>query len=87
MVGVESPLLFSSVHWIFFPQFFAHFFQLNAAAANVYIYNKQTQYVIFNLNKGSNLAEDPEEYYLSSAKFYEKGIDDFGFLTHYMDKF
>ncbi|XOV91068.1 MAG: transposase [Bacteroidota bacterium] len=25
----------------------------------------------------------PEEYKWSSAKFYEKGIDDFGFLTHY----
>jgi REP element-mobilizing transposase RayT len=34
-----------------------------------------------------NLATKPEEYPWSSAKFYEKGIDDFGILTHYMDKF
>jgi len=25
----------------------------------------------------------PEEYYYSSAKFYELGIDDFGMLTHF----
>src|SRR5690554_2129071 len=34
-----------------------------------------------------NLAERPEEYLWSSAKFYETGKDDFGFLTHYMDKY
>ncbi len=26
----------------------------------------------------------PEEYRFSSAKFYEKGIDEFGFLSHYL---
>lgn len=29
-----------------------------------------------------NLAETPESYQWSSAKFYEKGIDEFNFLTH-----
>ena len=29
------------------------------------------------------LAKFPEEYKYSSAKFYETGTDDFGFLSHY----
>ncbi|MEP6467551.1 MAG: transposase [Parafilimonas sp.] len=33
------------------------------------------------------LCIDPINYYYSSAKFYEKGIDDFGFLKHIMDEF
>ncbi len=31
----------------------------------------------------AGLCNNPEEYYYSSAKFYETGIDDFGFLTHF----
>ncbi|XOV94136.1 MAG: transposase [Bacteroidota bacterium] len=34
-----------------------------------------------------SLVSDPVDYYWSSAKFYETGIDHFGFLTHYMDEF
>jgi len=34
-----------------------------------------------------NLANSPETYYWSSASFYEKGVDEFGFLTHYRDRF
>lgn len=34
-----------------------------------------------------NLATMPKDYKWSSAKFYEKGIDDFGFLTHYGERF
>ncbi|MCW3106594.1 MAG: Transposase like [Segetibacter sp.] len=30
------------------------------------------------------LCQYPEEYKYSSAKFYEKGIDDFGFVSHYI---
>ena len=33
-----------------------------------------------------NLAQTPEKYYFSSAQFYEEGIDNFGFLTHYRDR-
>lgn len=32
-----------------------------------------------------NLASAPEEYFFSSAKFYETGIDDFGFITHFSE--
>ena len=28
------------------------------------------------------LADCPADYYYSSAKFYEEGVDDFGFVTH-----
>ena len=31
-----------------------------------------------------SLCRYPEEYKYSSAKFYEKGIDEFGFITHYL---
>jgi len=34
-----------------------------------------------------NLAAFPEEYLWSSAEFYQTGIDRFGFLTHYMERF
>ncbi|MEJ7685032.1 MAG: hypothetical protein WKG06_45745 [Segetibacter sp.] len=30
------------------------------------------------------LCQYPEEYQYSSAKFYEKGIDEFVFLSHYL---
>jgi REP element-mobilizing transposase RayT len=32
-----------------------------------------------------NLSSSPEEYMFSSAKFYEKGADDFGFITHFSE--
>ncbi len=32
------------------------------------------------------LCTQPEDYFYSSAKFYETGIDDFGMLTHYKDR-
>jgi putative transposase len=38
------------------------------------------------LNEKWNLAKRPEEYYWSSAKFYESNRDNFGFLTHYMNR-
>lgn len=34
-----------------------------------------------------NLAQNPADYFWSSARFYESGKDDFGLLTHYMDRF
>ncbi|EAY27249.1 hypothetical protein M23134_06559 [Microscilla marina ATCC 23134] len=33
-----------------------------------------------------SLANEPAQYYYSSAKFYETDIDDFGFLKHYKDR-
>ena len=34
-----------------------------------------------------NLAKRPEEYLWSSADFYESGIDKFGILSHYRERF
>ncbi len=33
-----------------------------------------------------NLAQTPEDYYWSSAAFYESGIDNFGFMSHYSER-
>jgi putative transposase len=38
------------------------------------------------LNERWNLSERPEDYYWSSAKFYETNQDDFGFITSYADR-
>ncbi|MFN3405951.1 MAG: transposase [Cytophagaceae bacterium] len=42
---------------------------------------------LYPLNAKWNLSKYPEEYFWSSAKFYETGIDGFGFLSHYMERF
>jgi putative transposase len=39
------------------------------------------------LHERWNLAKSPEEYKWSSADFYMTGKDEFGLLTHYMDRF
>ena len=33
----------------------------------------------------AGLCIQPEDYYFSSAKFYNTGVDDFKMLTNYMD--
>ena len=48
---------------------------------------QKLEYIHLNpLQEKWNLATRPEEYEWSSAKYYEGGIDDFGFLTHYFDE-
>ena len=39
------------------------------------------------LHERWNLAKSPEEYKWSSANFYLTGKDEFGILTHYIDRF
>ncbi len=52
------------------------------------ICEQKIDYIHLNpLQEHWNLAQNPEDYFWSSAKFYESGQDDFGFLTHYMEKF
>jgi len=34
-----------------------------------------------------NLVNRPEDYTWSSARFYETGVDEFGILTHYKERF
>ena len=33
----------------------------------------------------AGLCKNEEDYNYSSARFYKTGIDDFGFLTHWME--
>lgn len=49
---------------------------------------QKIEYIHLNpLQPHWNLCIRPEEYSWSSAEFYEKGIDRFGFLTDYRDRF
>jgi hypothetical protein len=48
---------------------------------------QKLEYIHFNpLQERWNLVKSPEDYYWSSARFYEEGKDDFGFLKHYMER-
>jgi len=49
---------------------------------------QKLDYIHFNPVSGKwNLAKDDISYYYSSAKFYETGIDDFGFLHNLISVF
>ena len=47
------------------------------------VFIQKLDYIHWNPVK-AGLCTFPEEYYYSSAKFYESGIDEFGMLSHYM---
>ena len=50
--------------------------------------SQKLDYMHFNpLQQHWQLCKLPEQYRFSSASFYEKGYDEFGILTHYMDVF
>ncbi len=50
-------------------------------------FEQKLDYIHLNpLQEKWNLAEYPEDYKWSSARFYEKRSDEFGLLTHYMDR-
>lgn len=49
---------------------------------------QKLEYIHSNpLQERWNLADTPEDFQWSSAEFYERGVDRFGFLTHYMERF
>ena len=49
---------------------------------------QKLQYIHFNpVSKKWELAKDDLEYYFSSARFYETGVDEFGFLTNLFNVF
>ena len=58
----------------------------------IHLTNKQIlfqklEYLHLNpLQEKWNLVKDPEEYFWSSAKFYNTSVDDFGFLTHFSER-
>ena len=49
------------------------------------VFRQKMDYIHSNpVQEKWKLAELPEGYKYSSAKFYETGVDEFGFLAHYM---
>jgi len=48
------------------------------------MFNQKMNYIHYNPVE-AELCSYPEKYKYSSAKFYETGIDEFDFLSHWMD--
>lgn len=49
---------------------------------------QKLSYIHLNpLQERWNLSSTPEDYFWSSARFYERDKDDFGILTHYTERF
>lgn len=49
---------------------------------------QKLNYIHYNpLQEHWKLVNDPVNYKYSSARYYETGLDEFGILTHYMDRF
>jgi hypothetical protein len=61
-----------------------HFWERRSYKARMY--NQRVAYqkinYIHNNPVKARLCKSPEDYYFSSARFYEKNIDDWGFITH-----
>ena len=56
---------------------------LNIELFAAVVFQQKLNYIHYNPVK-ANLCNFPEDYYFSSALFYEKGIDHFSFLVHYL---
>ena len=56
---------------------------LNIELFTASVFHQKLTYMHNNPVK-ANLCNLPEDYYYSSALFYEKGIDHFGFIIHYL---
>ena len=65
--------------------------QRDALGIEIYsrsVAQQKLKYIHFNPVSGKwKLAKDDLDYYYSSARFYEFGIDDFGFLHNLYDVF
>ena len=62
------------------------FWERNPLSVDLYteaVFIQKLEYIHLNPVQ-AQLCSLPEEYWYSSARFYEIGIDDFGFLTHYV---
>jgi putative transposase len=66
-----------------------HFWERNPLSVDLYsrevVYQKLSYIHANPLQEKWKLAKIPEEYWFSSARFYELGVDDFGFLTLYLE--
>ncbi len=56
---------------------------LNIELYTATVFHQKMNYIHYNPVR-AKLCELPEDYHFSSALFYEKGIDHFGFIEHYM---
>ena len=56
---------------------------LNIELYTAAVFHQKLNYIHHNPVR-ANLCNLPEDYYFSSASFYEKGIDHFEFLEHYL---
>ena len=56
---------------------------LNIELFTATVFNQKLNYIHYNPVK-AGLCNLPEEYHFSSALFYEKSIDNFGFIEHYL---
>lgn len=67
------------------------FWQRDPLAIELYtrkVFEQKLNYIHNNpLQERWSLAENAADYKHSSAKYYETGIDDFGFLNHYAELF
>ncbi len=65
------------------------FWERNALSVDLFsepVFLQKLAYIHNNpIRKKRRLAELPEDYYWSSASFYEYGHDRFGFLSHYRE--
>ena len=57
---------------------------LNIELFTAAVFHQKLDYLHYNPVK-ANLCNLPEDYHFSSALFYEKGIDHFGFIEHYLE--
>ncbi|MCD4731356.1 MAG: hypothetical protein K8R74_12195 [Bacteroidales bacterium] len=58
----------------------------NIRMYNRHVFEQKLDYIHLNpLQERWQLAENPEDYYFSSAKYYIQNIDEWGFITHYHD--
>ena len=59
---------------------------LTSRLTSIELVEQKINYIHSNPIRGNwNLAEEITEYKYSSARFYYEGIDDWGFLTHYLN--
>jgi putative transposase len=56
---------------------------LNIELFTAAVFNQKLNYIHYNPVK-AGLCNLPEEYHFSSALYYAKGIDNFGFIEHYL---
>lgn len=65
------------------------FWERNPLSIDLYsrkVIEQKLSYIHANPLKGKwLLASSPDKYWFSSYRFYEMNIDDFGFLTHYLE--